>query len=40
MFLLLAITVIAVTLYLPDHLRTIAGRVYYYINGGEVPGRA
>jgi hypothetical protein len=33
LFLLLSITIIAGCLYLPDHISTIAGRIYYYVNG-------
>ncbi|KOS18636.1 hypothetical protein ESCO_000383 [Escovopsis weberi] len=35
-FLLLSLTFIAATLYLPHHVSILAGRVWYYINGENI----
>ncbi|KAK5993369.1 hypothetical protein PT974_06799 [Cladobotryum mycophilum] len=35
-FLLMSLTLIAATLYLPHHVSILAGRVWYYINGDSI----
>ena len=36
LFLLASLTVIATTLYLPQHIAFIVGRAWYYVNGNSV----